>query len=116
MTLNYEAGQVWKYKNRESENDSRLIILHIDNKGSGDEIIHIAVHNLKNKNSETQKYNIDCISHMPFSKAAIDESVIELEGHTEIPDYSEGYNIWKESYDKGEAGVYSISVSEAVDL
>jgi len=53
---------------------------------------------------------------MPFSEAALDSSGLKKIGETKaILDYQEGYNEWKTSFDKGGAGVFSISVGKAVE-
>ena len=110
----YEAGQVWKYKTRESEKDPNMVVLKVESDESN-EIIHICVVNVAIQNPDDSEKPIDYISHMPFSREAIDSSVIDCVGSTEVPDFSEGYDAWKEGYTKGEAGVFSIPVSKAVE-
>ena len=112
---NYEVGQVWSYKTRESENDSKIIILKIDADYDETEIIHVCVEDVAIKTPDSHEKPIDYISHMPFSREAIDSSVIDIIDRIEVPDFSEGYNVWKEGYTKGEAGIFSIPVSKAVE-
>lgn len=104
--MKYESGQVWRYKARKSEKDTRVLILKTERIDSID-IIHITVFG----------NNYDSPEHMPFVKEAIDESVIELESKsTTVPNYEDGYNIWKELYIAGEAGIYSTSVADTLSL
>jgi len=34
----------------------------------------------------------------------------------DLPDYEEGYTMWKEAFDAGSAGVYTITIAEAIDV
>lgn len=53
---------------------------------------------------------------MPFSEVALDSSGLKKIGEAKvIPDYQEGYNEWRTSFDKGGAGVFSIPVGKAVE-
>jgi len=112
----YKEGQVWNYKTRVNELESKLIILKVEEYETLGEVIHIYVTGLAMIDNSNPSEVMDDISHMPFSKEAIDDSVISFDDMTEIPDYSEGYEIWKESFMKGDAGVFSVLVSEAVEF
>ncbi len=114
--LIFEAGQVWKYNTRINEPDSRLIILKVEQYENSEEVIHIAVVGLSMKNVHDPSWLGDDISHMPFSREALVKSVVSFDKMIEVPDFSEGYEIWKEAFDKGKAGVFSVSVSESVDF
>lgn len=97
----YEPGQIWTYKN--SLDGLYLMILkveHIDN----EKIIHIAI-----IGSE------DSPDHMPFNEDSINISVDKLiSDNATVPDFEEGYNYWKEHFLMGDAGIYSISVADAL--
>ena len=57
------------------------------------------------------------VGHMPFAQEAIRESVVSVEStRASLPDYEEGYNTWKEAFDRGSAGVFTVSIAESVDL
>ena len=53
---------------------------------------------------------------MPFSEAAIDASVTKRLGtvHT-LPAFQEGYDSWRAGFEKGEAGVFTITIGKAVE-
>jgi hypothetical protein len=54
---------------------------------------------------------------MPFLEAALEECLTGLERETaELPDYEEGYRLWREAFEKSEAGVFSIPVNQAIDF
>ncbi len=111
--MDFKAGQVWTYNNRPAEANSRLTILQVDATEAGEPMVHIHVNGLAIHNPN-QAELIEYIVHMPFSLEAIENSVQELVGEGDIPDYLEGYQMWKEEYDEGNAGFFSVTVGEAV--
>jgi len=112
----FKEGQTWQYHTRVNEPDSRVIILKIEQYDNTGEVIHISVIGLSMKNEHDSSWLGEDISHMPFSKEALMKSVNIFDKMVEVPDFSEGYAIWKDAFDKGKAGVFSVSVSEAVDF
>ncbi len=112
----FEVGQIWSYKTRANETNSTLQILKIE-KNNDEEIIHISVSGLNFKNPNKENGKSEEIGHLPFSKEALSKSVTKLVGkNKKLPQFEEGYKIWKEAYDNGNAGIFSVSVSEAVDF
>ncbi len=112
----FKEGQAWKYHTRENEPHSRVIVLKVEQYENTGEVIHISVIGLSMKNEHDSSWLGEDISHMPFSKEALMKSVNIFDKMVEVPDFSEGYAIWKDAFDKGKAGVFSVSVSEAVDF
>jgi hypothetical protein len=52
---------------------------------------------------------------MPFSESAIDKSVTTMVARTTtLPEFESGYREWRTGFDEGRAGVFTISVAEAV--
>lgn len=111
----FKVGQVWKYNNRDFEKESTLLLLRIDVE-EDEEIFHIQVDGLNITNPNNLNEPIDIITHFPFSREALESSVVSYCGDGDIPDFSEGYDLWRESYEKGDAGIFSISVGEAVQF
>jgi len=113
----YKVGQKWAYEAREGEKDSYLIILKIDQDAKLGNIIHIALRGLKIKNRRSPEGVSEKVDHMPFSEEALQNSGLKLlKEKTELPDFDEGYQIWRKDFDAGRAGVYSITVAEAVKV
>lgn len=113
----YSVGQKWAYEAREGEKDSYLIILKIDRDAKLGNIIHIALRGLKIKNRRSPEGVSEKVDHMPFSEEALKNSGLKLlKEKTELPDFDEGYQIWRKDFDAGRAGVYSITVAEAVKV
>lgn len=111
----FKAGQVWKYKTRPNEEGSVLTIAKVENEPKHGNIIHITVTNLKIKNPHAPSGYTDLIGHMPLAERAVAERVTELTN--EKPDlsrYKEGYQDWREAFDNGRAGIWTLPVSECV--
>ncbi|GAB2770723.1 hypothetical protein HNQ93_000535 [Hymenobacter luteus] len=111
----YQVGQVWKYKNRPNEDKSTVTVVKVELQHSKAVVVHVAVSKVKLHAEEPNAENE--ISHMPFSEDALDSSVTELlDVVVDLPDFEEGYETWKESFMRGEAGFFSVSVAQAVDF
>jgi hypothetical protein len=110
----YRPGQVWSYRTRVGEEQSRVTILRVDREPSAGYIVHLAVDGLSIKNPTSRDGVARTISHLPFSEKATDQSLTDLLDTGPIPDYQEGYQTWREGFERGEAGVWSIPVEEVV--
>lgn len=111
----YKPGQIWSYKNRKGEEDSYLTILKVEEYSEAGTAIHVAVYNVNIIGPKSGVFYGQTISHMPFSREALEDSVTELKEDTSaLPDFEEGYNDWKEQFEKGNAGIFSITVAEAI--
>ncbi|HKV33192.1 MAG TPA: hypothetical protein VJP89_02615 [Pyrinomonadaceae bacterium] len=117
VDLKYKVGQKWSYQARAGEEDSYLIIVKIDKDTKLGNIIHIALSGLKIKNRRSPDGISDQINHMPFSEVALNKSGLKLlKEKIDLPDFEEGYQIWRKDFDAGRAGIYSITVAEAVKV
>jgi len=105
--LSFAPGQVWRYATREGEEQSRVHILRIDtHPKTGHEIVHIAISGARTS-----------IGHAPISRDALERSGLSLEAKSApLPDFEEGYRIWRDDFDAGNAGVFTVSVAEIVDF
>lgn len=110
-------GQIWKYKTRSGEEDSRFTIFKIETINQEEVIIHISVNKLKISNPGGDPAVVTFIGHLPISKAAFIQSATELERQLEYaPEVPEGYFHWKDEHEKGKAGLFDISVSGIIDF
>lgn len=113
----YEAGQVWQYKTRPGEEASRLYIVKVETLSDGQPAFHIHLDKLKLANPRAPGQVQTELPHAPVSAKTLDVSVVALEGSTDaLPDIDEGYAAWREAYDAGDAGVFTLSAVEIVDL
>ncbi len=110
-----KVGQLWGYKTRRDEEESKVLILKKE--GLKEEtIISVSVINVNVKNHQIKRGISKEIGHLPFSEKAIIDSVTKLESsNNKLPKFEEGYNVWKEAYETEKAGVFSISVKEAIN-
>lgn len=111
----YRPGQVWKYRTRATETGSRATILRVDAPPGMGHIVHIALDGLFIKSPQNRDGVANNISHLPFSEAAIDGSLTELERTGAVPEFQEGYQTWRAAFDQNNAGAWTISVAEAID-
>jgi hypothetical protein len=78
-------------------------------------IIHIALRDLRLRKPNNDF--IETANHLPFTEEAISRSAIKLlKEKDDLPDYEEGYGLWREAFEEGKAGVYTITIAEAVDV
>jgi hypothetical protein len=111
----YKVGQIWSYKTRPNEKKSSFIVLKVESHPKLGKIIHIALRDLKLRKPNGEF--IETAQHLPFAEEAIDKSAVKLlKEKADLPDYEEGYGIWREAFDDGKAGIYTITVAEAVDV
>ncbi len=112
----YKVGQVWNYSTREGEEGSRIFIVRADANEKLGTIYHIYVDGLKIKNPHVDSGVQDHLPHSPVSEKTLDESVTTLANDSapDLPDVSEGYQTWKEAFDKGQGGIFTIPVSQII--
>ena len=117
MLSKFAPGQVWKYQNRDSESDSRIIVVRVDDDPEYGNIVHVFVNNLQLANSAAPDRVIRFINHMPFVEDALEKSVLELESEVEsLPDYEDGYQLWRTAFEQSDAGVFDVSVVEGIEM
>ena len=112
----FKVGQVWKFDNRVGEDSATLTILKIEKYEKGDTIIHIRVDGVKMYNPKVASGYSNDIGHLPFSQKSIEKSVTKLVGQKDkLPDFSEGYGQWKEAWDNGKGGYWTVNLQEAIE-
>ena len=118
QTNTYAVGQVWSYQSRDHELDSKLYISQVDEEMPIGPVYHIYLDGLSIQNPHTADGVQTTFPHAPVSAETLDASVTELlqTRETDLPDVSEGYQMWRDAFDKGEAGVFTISVREIVQF
>jgi hypothetical protein len=87
---NYQTGQIWKYRARDGEAESQLVIINSTLVPGCGEIYSVAV------------------------EGSLDLSVLELIGIRPSPleEYGDAFQEWKQPFDRGEAGVFTIPIAE----
>lgn len=114
----YRVGQAWNYRTRQGEESSRIFIVRADPNEKLGVIYHIYVDGLRIRNPRTQKGFQESLPHSPVSEKTLDDSVTMLasDDAERLPDISEGYTAWKEAFDSGEGGIFTIPVNQIVQF
>lgn len=113
----YSEGQVWSYKTRAGEEKSTVLINKIEINEKLGNIYHISLNEVKVENPHIADGFSSNLPHFPVSEETMKKSLVKLIGKSAPnPDYLEGYNTWKTAFDAGEAGIFTISVSEIVSF
>jgi hypothetical protein len=111
----YKPGQVWSYKTRAEEQASTLTILRVDELADKKRIVHIRVEHIHLKNCRGGPAP-EAFEHMPFAKDALDTSTVKLLNTGPVPDFKNGYSEWRSAWDANNAGYYTITVAQALDV
>jgi hypothetical protein len=101
----YKPGQVWSLRMPNAP-QARLLILRVELLPLAGTFVHVAVSGVPVP-----------VGHMPFTEAAIDRSVADLVGTEAVrPELLEGYDEWRKAFDNQGAGVFSVTVPEALKV
>ena len=111
---NLVAGQVWTYKTRAGEEGSRLTVLKTESHPKLGLIVHVAVNGVRIKNPDAPGGVSSTIGHLPYQEAALRAGLVGVVGHESAAPNLEGYKTWKEAFDQGKAGIWTITLAEAI--
>lgn len=113
----YSVGQVWSYRTRAGEEDSTLLINQIEKTKKFGNVYHISLKAVKVRNDSAPGGFSRELPHFPVSEETLKKSLVQVVGKSALhPGYREGYKTWKAAFDEGQAGVFTISVSEIVEF
>jgi len=113
----FKVGQQWSYQTRPGEEKSFFIVVKVENNAKLGNIVHIAVRNLKMHNPRSPDGFSEDVDHMPFSEEALNRSAVKiLKEKVDLPHFKDGYQEWRDAFDAGRAGVYTITLAEAVKI
>ena len=115
LAQDLKEGQVWSYRTRPNEKGSTLLINKVESDAKLGSIFHISVSGLKVKNRHAPSGVTQYLPHFPVSKKTLEDSALNrVVTATPNPEYREGYITWKQAFDAGNAGIFTISVAEIV--
>jgi hypothetical protein len=114
----FKVGQIWKYQNREGEDSSTCTILKIEKyEKCADTIIHVRIDGVNIFSSQSPTGYTHMIQHLPCSEKSISKSVTTIVGTSKaLPDFLNGYNSWKNAWDSGKGGYFTVDLKEVVDV
>lgn len=106
----FQAGQVWAFTPPTNQPNARLTVLQVESGDKLGTIVHIAISGVSYGDGQTR------IQHLPFAESAVERSITTLERESgPVPDYADGYQQWRQAFDAGKGGIFSITVAEAYD-
>jgi hypothetical protein len=111
----YAVGQVWTYHVRPGDESSTLQINKIDQDPTLGAIFHISVFGVHISGSRSTGNIASELPHLPVSKQTLDASVEALSSnpYRQVA-YEQGYSIWRQAFDSGHGGVYTITIAEII--
>jgi hypothetical protein len=113
----FKVGQMWSYKTRLGEEKSYFIVVKVETQSKLGNIVHIAVRKLKMQNPHSPDGTSENVDHMPFSEEALNRSAVKvLKDKVDLPNFRDGYQEWRDAFDAGRAGIYTITLAEAVKV
>ncbi len=112
----FAEGQVWSYQTRIGEASSRLLINKIEYDPNLGLIYHISISDVRVNNPGAPSGFTTKLQHAPVSRKTLEQSCIKVLDHASPnPEYLVGYSEWKIRFTAGDAGVFTVPVSEIVD-
>lgn len=112
----FALGQVWLYKTRPTEPDSRVLIGKVESTPELGTIVHVKLVGLRIKSPSAPGEFGSVMSHVPITEAALNDSATQLTNEqADLSGFSDGYNNWLTAYQAGDAGVFTLSLADVVD-
>jgi len=116
VQVEFQAGQRWTYRTRPGEDTSTVLILRRDEEPNGT-ALHVALDRLRLGNPHLPGGVQMELGHAPVTEDALRASVLELIQVTApLPADEGGYRQWREAADRGEAGVFTLTLAEILDV
>ena len=110
-----KVGQVWRYKTRKGEAESRAIVLKIeDTEDLQDAIVHFKVTGLNiQAGSGDKQSTISELGHIPLMKSIVSKELIKVSGSTQVSlKMLDGYREWS----LNEGGIFALGLSDSISL
>ena len=113
---NFLEGQVWRYHTRVGEEDSRLVIGKVETVRGIGVIIHVKLTRLLLHSPAAPDGMPSHLSHVPITETYLADSATELTDEiADLEGFGEAYETWQRLFMQGNAGIFTITVSEVVD-
>jgi hypothetical protein len=109
------VGQVWKYRTRPGEENSRVTIGKIEELETFGTVVHVSLSGLKVKNASAPQGTMSVMGHAPVAQAQVVASVTELTSDPAyLESFQQGYETWLDAFKKEQAGVFQVELAELV--
>jgi hypothetical protein len=109
----YAEGQVWTYDHRPGEDGSRVVIRKIGVEPEDGEVFHVSILGVRLRNHRVPGGAQPAMHHAAVLRTSLDKSLRELTTASDQGTaWENGYAVWRQAYDNGDAGVFELSVAE----
>ncbi|MFV0298753.1 MAG: hypothetical protein ACK5JT_21835 [Hyphomicrobiaceae bacterium] len=120
-TTRFNAGEIWRATGRADDGDDvRVAILAVEHHDALGEICSVAVTGVCIRNPSMDGGVQTDLPHAPIAADALARSVTELIARngpsSQDEDFCEAYRQWHEPFTRGEAGIFTLPVTEILDL
>jgi hypothetical protein len=107
------AGEAWRFRGGPGQDGAVLTVLRVER--FGDRVfVHVRLDGVRIVHAGGIA---TWVAHLPFDEAAIRESVTSrVDEGIDTSGLLEGYAAWREAFDAGQAGAFSIPVAEAIGV
>ncbi len=113
----YRVGQTWRFNARPGEEAATLTVVKVESAPRVGVIVHVSLTGLHIKSPRAPGGFTDKVQHAPFSEAAIDRSVTtKVAESSTLPAFEDGYRMWREAFEAGKGGLFTVPVAEALTL
>jgi hypothetical protein len=120
MPISFSPGQIWTFKTRAHEPDAFICVLAVDMNDKLGQVVSIAIARVQIPNPNLEGGIQEQLPHAPITAAVLAEAVIDCVATdgplADDPSIADAYRQWREPYEKGEAGVFTISPAEILDV
>jgi hypothetical protein len=115
MERDYRVGEVWTFRSAPLP-ESRVVIGKIDAHERFDQVFSVSIKTVPLATGAGGEIRVSDISHVPVMKSVLDTSLLEQVGIGEPSEaFAEGYGQWREAFDSGKAGVFTIEISKVIE-
>jgi hypothetical protein len=109
----YAEGQVWTYDHRPGEDGSRVVIRKIGVEPEDGEVFHVSILGVKLRNHRVPGGAQPAMHHAAVLRTTLDKSLRTLTPATDADTaWEDGYAVWRQAYDNGDAGVFELAIAE----
>lgn len=108
-------GQAWSYRDAQLPS-SRVVIGRIDGAGAS-KVASVSIVDAPLPDPETGALAPRLVEHAPIAIDALLASLLRREGEAPTPEgFEGGYRIWRNAFDAGQGGVFTLGVAEIVRM
>lgn len=109
----YAEGQAWAYHSRPGEEASRIMIRKIETEPEDGQVFHVSILGVKLRNHRVPGGAQPAMNHAAVLRTSLDASVVSADGEADNDEaWRDGYAVWRQAYDAGDAGVFDLPVAD----